>query len=148
LLLAKQSLDEAPYKLSGAVAKLVGITFGRLSPSYWIDYLGFITEGKTCCYIHQTLLLGFYNWPVIYYTQSSFLTSSSPRHHREASKHHLLRYWLFPTGSINLGFLLRENLLLCSSYLPLGVPNWAVIYINTAPQSSCFLAPLLRIEEE
>jgi hypothetical protein len=27
---------------------------------------------------------------------------------------------------INLGFLLRENLLLCSSYLPLGVPNWVV----------------------
>ena len=31
----------------------------------------------------------------------------------------------------NLGFLLRENLLLCSSYLPLGVPNeldifWAI----------------------
>jgi hypothetical protein len=35
--------------------------------------------------------------------------------------------WLFPTGSINLGFLLRENLLLCSSYLPLGIPNWVVI---------------------
>jgi hypothetical protein len=35
--------------------------------------------------------------------------------------------WLFPTGSTNLGFLLRENLLLCSSYLPLGVPNWVVI---------------------
>jgi hypothetical protein len=32
------------------------------------------------CYIHQTLLLGFSNWPVIYYTQSSFLASSSPRH--------------------------------------------------------------------
>jgi hypothetical protein len=28
---------------------------------------------------------------------------------------------------INLGFLLREDLLLCSSYLPLGVPNWVVI---------------------
>jgi hypothetical protein len=28
---------------------------------------------------------------------------------------------------INLGFLLRENLLLYSSYLPLGVPNWVVI---------------------
>jgi hypothetical protein len=39
-------------------------------------------------------------------------------------------------------------LLLCSSYLPLGVPNWAVIYINSAPQSSCFLATLLDIEEE
>jgi hypothetical protein len=35
---------------------------------------------------------------------------------------------LSPTGSINLGFILREDLLLCSSYLALGVPNWAVIY--------------------
>jgi hypothetical protein len=33
-----------------------------------------------------------------------------------------------PTGSINLGFILREDLLLCSSYIPLGVPNWADIY--------------------
>jgi hypothetical protein len=32
------------------------------------------------------------------------------------------------TGLINLGFILREDLLLCSSYLPLGVPNWADIY--------------------
>jgi hypothetical protein len=31
---------------------------------------------------------------------------------------------LSPTGSINLGYVLREDLLLCSSYLPLGVPNW------------------------
>jgi hypothetical protein len=50
----------------------------------------------------------------------------------EASKL-LLEFGFFPTGSINLGFLLRENLLLCSSYLPLGVPNWTVIYINTVP---------------
>jgi hypothetical protein len=35
---------------------------------------------------------------------------------------------LSPIGSIILGFILREDLLLCSSYLPLGVPNWAVIY--------------------
>jgi hypothetical protein len=35
---------------------------------------------------------------------------------------------LSPTGSINLGFILKEDLLLWSSYLPLGVPNWAVIY--------------------
>jgi hypothetical protein len=39
---------------------------------------------------------------------------------------------LSPTGSINLGFILREDLLLCSSYLPLGVPNWAVIYTPSA----------------
>jgi hypothetical protein len=31
---------------------------------------------------------------------------------------------LSPIGSINLGFILREDLLLCSSYLPLGIPNW------------------------
>jgi hypothetical protein len=35
---------------------------------------------------------------------------------------------LSPTGSINLGFILREDFLLCSSYLPLGVANWADIY--------------------
>jgi hypothetical protein len=31
---------------------------------------------------------------------------------------------LSPTSSINLGFITEGNLLLCSSYLPLGVPNW------------------------
>jgi hypothetical protein len=36
---------------------------------------------------------------------------------------------LSPTGLINLGFILREDLLLCSSYLPLGVPNCADIYM-------------------
>jgi hypothetical protein len=44
--LAKQSLDEAPYKLSGAVAKLAGITFSRLAFSYWIDNLGFLLREK------------------------------------------------------------------------------------------------------
>jgi hypothetical protein len=38
-------LDEAPYKLSEAVAKLAGITFSRTS-SYWIDYLGFLLREK------------------------------------------------------------------------------------------------------
>jgi hypothetical protein len=42
---------------------------------------------------------------------------------------------LSPTGSINLGFILWEDLLLCLSYLPLGVPNWAVIY---TPSSNFF----------
>jgi hypothetical protein len=35
---------------------------------------------------------------------------------------------LSPTSSINLGFIPREDLPLSSSYLPLGVPNWADIY--------------------
>jgi hypothetical protein len=45
---------------------------------------------------------------------------------------------LFPTGSINLGFILREDLLLCSSYLPLGVPNW----VPNKHYQAIFLAPL------
>jgi hypothetical protein len=82
LPLAKQSLDEAPYKLSGAIAKLASITFGRLSPSYWIDNLGFITEGKLAA-IFIKPSLGVSNWPVIYFinnTPTSFLAPSSPHH--------------------------------------------------------------------
>jgi hypothetical protein len=43
----------------------VGITFGRLSPSYWIDYLGFITEGKLAAIFIKSSL-GVSNWPVIF----------------------------------------------------------------------------------
>jgi hypothetical protein len=46
LPLAKQSLDEAPYKLSGSVAELVGINFWRIVFFLLVDNLGFITEGK------------------------------------------------------------------------------------------------------
>jgi hypothetical protein len=67
LPLAKQSSDEAPYKFSGAVAKLASITFLSLAFSYWTNKPWFRTEGKTCCYIHHTFLLGFPNWPVIYF---------------------------------------------------------------------------------
>jgi hypothetical protein len=46
LPLAKQSLDKAPYKLSGAVMKLAGITFRRLAFS-WIRFnLGFLLREK------------------------------------------------------------------------------------------------------
>jgi hypothetical protein len=71
-----KALDEAPYKLSGAVAKLVSITFLSLAFS-WIRS--------------------------------------------------------------NLGFLLRENLLLYSSNLPLGVPNWTMIHINRTATSMYIL---------
>jgi hypothetical protein len=59
LLLAKQSLDEAPYKLSGAIAKLADITFHCLSSSYWIDNLGYITEGKLTDIFIKTFSSGF-----------------------------------------------------------------------------------------
>jgi hypothetical protein len=47
---------------------------------------------------------------------------------------------LSPTGSINLGFILREDLVLCSSYLPLGVPNW----VPNKHYQAIFLALLLE----
>jgi hypothetical protein len=52
------------------------------------------------------------------------------------------------TGSINLGFILREDLLLCSSYLPLGVPNWAVIYSPSTPTSLLWPVGLAFNHEE
>jgi hypothetical protein len=51
---------------------------------------------------------------------------------------------LSPTGSINLGFILREDLLMCSSYLPFGVPNWAVIYTPSA----CRLGLFVNLKDE
>jgi hypothetical protein len=53
-----------------------------LSPSYWIDYLGFITEGKLAA-IFIKPSLGVSNWLVIYfinYMPTSFLAPLSPRH--------------------------------------------------------------------
>jgi hypothetical protein len=46
LPLAKQSLDEAPYKLSRAVAKLAGIPFWSIG--FFLDTIKpwFLTEGK------------------------------------------------------------------------------------------------------
>jgi hypothetical protein len=48
---------------------------------------------------------------------------------------------LSPTGSINLGFITEGRLAAVLITPSLGVPNWSVIYINTAPSTS-FLALL------
>jgi hypothetical protein len=56
----------------------------------------------------------------------------------EASEHQPSKGWLSPTGLINLGFTTEGNLLMCSSYLPLGVPNW----VPTTYHQEFFLAPL------
>jgi hypothetical protein len=37
------------------------------------------------------------------------------------ASNNLQKWFLSPIGRVNFGFILRENLLLCSSYLPLGV---------------------------
>jgi hypothetical protein len=46
LLVQSKALDEAPYKLFGAIAKLASITFSSLAFSYWFDKPWFLTEGK------------------------------------------------------------------------------------------------------
>jgi hypothetical protein len=51
---------------------------------YWIDYLGFITEGKLAA-IFIKPSLGVSNWPVIYfinYTPSNAIKFSGTIHHR------------------------------------------------------------------
>jgi hypothetical protein len=59
LLVQSKALDEAPYKLSRAIAKLAGITFWSLAFSNWFDKPWFHNWGKTCCCGHHTFLLGF-----------------------------------------------------------------------------------------
>jgi hypothetical protein len=50
--------------LSKVVAKLASITFSRLSLLSSSINLGFLTEGKSCCYIHHTFLFRFpTGWP-------------------------------------------------------------------------------------
>jgi hypothetical protein len=60
-----KALDEAPYKLSGAVAKLASITFLSLAFSYWIAIPWFCTEGKLAAVLIKPSL-GVSNWRVIY----------------------------------------------------------------------------------
>jgi hypothetical protein len=59
LQLAKQSLDEAPYinclkLLQASKHHLQSFVSPLLNDKPW-----FLTEGKSCCYIHNTFLLGF-----------------------------------------------------------------------------------------
>jgi hypothetical protein len=49
---------------------------------------------------------------------------------------------------LNLGFLLRENSLLYSSNLPLGVPNWKVIYTITHRHSKDFFGAIAGEKED
>jgi hypothetical protein len=42
----------------------------------------------------------------------------------------LQKWFLSPTSRLNLGFTIEGNLPLCSSHLPLGVPNWAASTAN------------------
>jgi hypothetical protein len=47
------------------------------------------------------------------------------------TSNNLQKWFLSPTGRLNFGFILRENFLLCSSYLPLGVSQWVLWDISS-----------------
>jgi hypothetical protein len=49
----------------------------------------------------------------------------------KSASNNLQKWILSPTGRLNLGFILRENLLLCASYLPLGVSQLVLWDIKT-----------------
>jgi hypothetical protein len=49
----------------------VGITFSRLSASSWIDYLGFITEGKLAAIFIKTFSWGFPTGRSFYFINSA-----------------------------------------------------------------------------
>jgi hypothetical protein len=76
LLVQNYALDEAPYKLSGAVAKRACINLLKFgSFSYWFDKPWFHTEGRLATVL-ITPSLGVSNWAVIYKTPTS-----TPHHH-------------------------------------------------------------------
>jgi hypothetical protein len=65
-----KALDEAPYKLSGAVTKLASITFWSLAFSYWTIKPWFLTEEKLLLYTSY-LPLGVPNWTVIHINRTA-----------------------------------------------------------------------------
>jgi hypothetical protein len=68
---------------------------------------------------------------------------------REASEHQPSEVWLSSTGLINLGFTTEGNLLLCSSYLPLGAPNWVPnTHYQVSPEITIIKHESSKIYEE
>jgi hypothetical protein len=55
----------------------------------------------------------------------------------KSASNNLQKWFLSPTGRLNFGFILRENLLLCSSYLPLGVSQRVLLDIKTVFWRRC-----------
>jgi hypothetical protein len=56
----------------------------------------------------------------------------------KSASNNLQKWFLSPTGRLNFGFILRENLLMCSSYLPLGVSQLVLWDIKTVFWRHCW----------
>jgi hypothetical protein len=79
LLVQSYALNEAPYKLSVADAKLACINLLKFgSFSYWFDKPWFHTEGRLAVVL-ITPSLGVSNWTVIY--KNSYINTAPPCTH-------------------------------------------------------------------
>jgi hypothetical protein len=75
---------------------------------------------------------------VVFCADSTLLLAQTPHHQRhllaplpKSASNNLRKWFLSPTGRLNLGFILRKNLLMCSSYLPRVVPQLVLWDIKT-----------------
>jgi hypothetical protein len=57
----------------------------------------------------------------------------------KSASNNLQKWFLSPTSRLNFSFILRENLLLCLSYLLLGFPNWS--FETSIPKFILLLVP-------
>jgi hypothetical protein len=53
---------------------------------------------------------------------------------RKLASINLQKWFLSPTGQLNLGFTIEGNLPLCLSHLPLGVPNGQLAPLTSASE--------------
>jgi hypothetical protein len=79
------------------------------------------------------LCAGFTLLLVESYTPTSSLSGALVRIVTKIASITFLSLVLSPTGSIYLGFITEGRLAAVLITPSLGVPNWSVIYINTAP---------------
>jgi hypothetical protein len=88
------------------------------------------------CKLGQSIL-------VVLFAGSTLLTDDGSASCQKSASSNLQKCFLSPTGRLNFGFILRENLVLCSSYHPLGVSQWILWDISRrSPLATSRLQPL------
>jgi hypothetical protein len=98
-----------------SVTKLASITFWRLAFSYWFDKPWFLTEEKLVAVLIIPSSWGSQLGGHLHQHR----TAITPCQSQLAST--FRKWFLSPIVRLNFGFILRENLLMCSLYLPHGV---------------------------
>jgi hypothetical protein len=131
-----KALDEARYKLSGAVAKLASITFWSIGFfSTGLTYLGFVTEGKLAA-IFIKPSLGVSNWPVIYfinYTPTSSLAlfnTAPPPWSMEIRLPPLMTFMI--NYQLKTAINIHSRTLVIPSPLP-SILHFVVVTLDTSP---------------